>query len=232
MQLIDGLGLDKIIQQLKRQRAERNNIPRQGSAQPVKENVLAPDSWRMFARIGEQVALALACAHDQKIVHNDIKPSNLLLRTNGQVIVTDFGIGRLPVEDVSESDDQAVGTLIYMAPERFKGEGSPRSDIYSLGVTLYELATQSPIFDISRKTRLITAIREQEPRRPRKLVPALPVTFEKIILKAISKDPAERYPTARALAVDLRKFVVSQSNQSAQRGLWQRVTSWIQGWKG
>src|SRR5205823_8643144 len=100
--------------------------------------------WQSVARIGIQVAEALAYAHGQGLLHRDIKPSNLLLDTQGVVWVTDFGLAKAAdSEDLTHTGD-VVGTLRYMAPERFQGRADPRSDVYALGLTLYELLTLRP----------------------------------------------------------------------------------------
>ena len=127
MQLIDGVSLDKMIEQLKLQR-RRVEKKKRRVAEPNDVSLMF-DSWRGFAGIGEQVAAALAYAHEQGVCHNDIKPSNLLIRPNRQVIVTDFGIGRLNTDDRSDWNDREVGTLKYMAPERLSSPGTTRSDI-------------------------------------------------------------------------------------------------------
>lgn len=228
MQFVDGVGLDKIIQQLKLQRNSQKSVHVERTVAEVPQ--LTSDAWRGFAKIGEQVALALACAHGHGVLHNDVKPSNLLVRSNGQVIVTDFGIGRPQSSALSEEDDLAVGTLRYMAPERLAGGGVPKSDVYSLGVTLYELATQTPIFDIQKRSRLNEAILNQQPANPRRLVSDLPVQLERIILKAISKDPANRYESARAMAEDLRRFINRQPIKASGPGIVVRTIKWCFGW--
>ncbi len=230
MQLVEGVGLDKIIHRLKQQRIKRTDARRQRSSMAPRETSLTCDAWKGFAKIGEQVALALAYAHERQIFHNDIKPSNLLVRSNGQVIVTDFGIGDLQSEDVSDSDDRAVGTLRYMAPERLAGGGDARSDVYSLGVTLYELVTQTPIFDVPKRSRLIAAIKDQEPLWPTALIPDLPHALENILLKAMAKTPTDRYESARAFAEDLRRFILRQPIQATQGTFWQRALKWCQSW--
>ncbi len=118
---------------------------------------------RTIARVGLQVAEALAHAHDQGILHRDIKPSNLLLDIAGNVWVTDFGLAKADdADDLTDSGD-VVGTARYLAPERFRGESTPQSDVYSLGVTLYELLTLRPAFDERDRARLIDHILHTDP---------------------------------------------------------------------
>ena len=233
MQFVDGIGLDKLIEQLKRQRRRVTKKNRR-AAEPLGAK-LAFDSWRGFAGIGEQVASALAYAHEHGVCHNDIKPSNLLSRPNRQVIVTDFGIGVLEPKDVADSDDRAIGTLKYIAPERLTGSGSPSSDIYSLGVTLYELATQSPVFEFRKRGQLVDAILMNKPVSPQKRVPEIPPPFEKIILKAMAKTPSDRYATARELAADLRRFIDRLPIPTAETTPWTRVIdfgrNWMKSWR-
>src|SRR5262249_1226336 len=115
------------------------------------------------------------------------------------------------------SPGDIVGTIRYMAPERFGGQADPRSDVYSLGVTLYELLTLRPAFTDSHRARLMERVTHEEPPRPRQLDPLLPRDLETIVFKASAKDPADRYPTAEALAEDLRRFL-------ADRPIWARRT--------
>lgn len=227
MQFIDGAGLDKIIQDLKRSRMKQHTARRVSHfATPVHSN-LAHDSWRGFAKLGEEVAKALAYAHEQGVVHNDIKPSNLLVQSNGQVIVTDFGIGRLDQDELADNDELEIRTLMYMAPERWKGPGIPRSDVYSLGVTLYELATQAPLFDLTRRSQLVDAILKQEPVDPRRRRPDIPEQLERIILKAMAKDSQDRYTSATEFAQDLRRFIDRRPIQAVDKGLVRRLIDWF-----
>jgi WD40 repeat protein/serine/threonine protein kinase len=164
--------------------------------------------WQSVARVGVQVADALAYAAGQGILHRDVKPSNLLLDDKGNVWVTDFGLAK------AESDGEAltqtgdiVGTLRYMAPERFNGRGDVRSDVYSLGLTLYELLTFRPAFDEADRNKLVKQVMHDEPPRPRKLNRAVPRDLETIVLKAIARDPAHRYQTPADMVGDLQRFL-------------------------
>src|SRR5207244_7333989 len=122
--------------------------------------------WQSVARIGVQVAEALAYASSQGILHRDIKPSNLLLDEQGTVWVTDFGLAKAAdSEDLTHTGD-VVGTRRYMAPERFQGKSDPRGDVYSLGITLYELVTLRPAFVDFDPARLIERVVAEEPPRP------------------------------------------------------------------
>ena len=161
-----------------------------------------------MARIGLQVAEALSYAHGQGVLHRDIKPSNLLLDAAGNIWVTDFGLAK-----VGESSDgptctgDIVGTIRYMAPERFDAWSDRRSDVYSLGATLYELITLCPLFAGVAHAELIEKVLHDPPDSPRKLDSKIPRDLETIVLKAIAKEPADRYATAQAMGDDLRRFL-------------------------
>ncbi len=163
--------------------------------------------WRGIARIGVQVAEALAYAHLQGVLHRDIKPSNLLLDDRGTVWVTDFGLSKIEdQQDLTDSHD-VVGTLRYIPPEAFEGQSGARGDIYSLGLTLYELLALRPAFEETDRVRLVRLITGDEPPRLRKLNPEVPRDLETVIHKAIDRDPDHRYQTAAELAEDLKLFV-------------------------
>jgi WD40 repeat protein len=187
--------------------------------------------WQSVARIGIQVAEALDYAHGQGIFHRDIKPSNLLLDNRGTVWVTDFGLAKAasPDGDAGEAithTGDIIGTLRYMAPERFQGRSDARSDIYSLGLTLYELLVYRPAFDETDRTKLIHQVTHGEPPPPRKINRAVPRDLETILLKAIEREPARRYPTARAFAEDLVRFVEDKPIQARQVSRTERLWRW------
>ena len=163
--------------------------------------------WHSVARIGIQVAEALGYAHGQGTLHRDIKPANLLLDTQGNVWITDFGLAKgHDSEDLTHTGD-VVGTLRYLAPERFQGKGDARSDLYALGLTLYELLTLRAAFNESDRSKLVHQVMHEEPPPPRKLNPLVPRDLETIVLKAISRAPAHRYQSAAEFADDLRCFM-------------------------
>jgi serine/threonine protein kinase/WD40 repeat protein len=162
---------------------------------------------RSVARIGLQVAEALAYAHDQGVLHRDIKPSNLLMDLDGTAWVADFGLAKLAEGDNLSASRDVVGTLRYMAPERFDGWSDRRSDVYGLGVTLYELLTLRPAFDVPDQANLIRQVLRETPPSPRRLNRQVPRDLETVVLKAMAKEPAERYASADALAEDLRRYL-------------------------
>jgi serine/threonine protein kinase len=178
---------------------------------PGQSDLSSPDSHRRYARsvamIGIQVAEALEYAHHQGTLHRDIKPSNLLLDGQGTVWVADFGLAKASDSDDLTHSGDIVGTLRYMAPERFDGRCDPRSDVYSLGLTLYELLARRPAFDKADRAELIRQVTCEEPPRLRSLDPAVPRDLETIVHTAIEREPARRYPGAAALADDLRRFL-------------------------
>jgi serine/threonine protein kinase/WD40 repeat protein len=182
--------------------------------------------FRSVARVGVQVAEALAYAHEQGIVHRDIKPSNLLLDTHGTVWVTDFGLAKAEGTGELTSPGDLLGTMRYMAPERFQGQADPRSDVFSLGLTLYEMVTLRPAFAAAERAPLIEKMLHSEPPRPRQLDGRIPRDLETIILKAISKEPARRYQTAADLAADLQLFLADRPIRARRTTAVERFGRW------
>ena len=188
--------------------------------------------YRSVAQLGLQVASALSHAHGQRVLHRDIKPSNLLLDARGSVWLTDFGLAKEEGDDLTRTGD-VVGTLRYMAPERFTGAADARSDIYGLGLTLYEMLALRPAFLETDRAHLVQAIATQEPRPPRHFDPKVPRDLETIVLKAINKDPAGRYAAAVDMEEDLRRFLSDRPIQARRTSTWERVRRWCRrnsGW--
>src|SRR5262249_27048006 len=176
--------------------------------------------FRSVAQMGVQVAGALDYAHKQGILHRDIKPSNLLLDARGTVWVTDFGLAKAEdAEELSHTGD-IVGTLRYMAPERFTGWSDPRSDVYGLGITLSEMLPLRPAFHESNRAQLVERITRDDPPPLRKLDRSIPRDLETIVLKAIAKEPTRRYRTAGELADDLRRFLAGEPVRARRVGMW------------
>jgi tetratricopeptide (TPR) repeat protein len=163
--------------------------------------------WAFVARIGAEVADAVAYAHEEGVLHRDIKPGNLILDEHDRVWVTDFGLAKMSEHAGLTASGDVVGTLQYLAPECLAGAGGAASDVYSLGASLYELATLEPPFDAVTPAGLVKQITTTEPRPPRQLNPAVPRDLETIILKAMAREPSHRYATAGDLADDLRAFL-------------------------
>jgi eukaryotic-like serine/threonine-protein kinase len=182
--------------------------------------------FRAVARLGIQVAEALAHAHGQGVLHRDIKPSNLLLDVDGHVWITDFGLAKLEGSDGPTQTGDIVGTLRYMAPERFEGWSDRRSDLYGLGMTLYELLTLRPAFEAGSRAKLIDQIIHDPPPAPRKHHVRVPRDLETIVMKAIAKEPGERYATAEALAADLENFVTDRPILARRMGWFERAWRW------
>jgi WD40 repeat protein/serine/threonine protein kinase len=184
-----------------------------------------PQYYRSVARAGQQVAAALAYAHARGIIHRDIKPSNLLLDAAGVVWVTDFGLAKTEDDGLTNPGD-IVGTLRYLAPERFQGKCDARADVYALGLSLYELLVLQPAFAAEDRLRLIDQIKHAAPARPRALEPRIPRDLETIVLKAMDKDPGRRYPSANDLAEDLRRFLDDVPIRARPVGRGEKLWRW------
>ena len=226
MQYIPGIGLDELLARLTGRRPA-------GEESPTDEPFAIPDElassshadhFRALARLGLQVASGLAHAHVRGVVHRDIKPANLLLDPAGVVWITDFGLAKHVDENLTQPGD-ILGTLCYMAPERFQGVGDARSDIYALGATLYELVTRKKAFPDVKDPTQIEAL-SAEPPRPRQIEPRVPRDLETIVLEAMQKDPARRYATAAEFADDLRRFLDDEPIRARPIGVLGRAVRW------
>lgn len=189
-------------------------------------NVCDAGYWRNVARIGVQAARGLHYAHSQGTLHRDVKPANLLLDHEGTVWIADFGLARMAEqEDLTRTGD-LVGTLRYMAPEQFAGNADERSDVYSLGLTLYELLTLRPAFDETDRARLIRQMTDASPPPPRQLNPAIPRDLETVVLKAIAREPRDRYSAAGELAADLERWLEDRPILARRFRLGERLWRW------
>jgi WD40 repeat protein/serine/threonine protein kinase len=182
--------------------------------------------WQSVAKIGVQVAAALEYAHRQGIQHRDIKPSNLLLDTTGTVWVTDFGLAKADDQKNLTHTGDVLGTLRYIPPEAFDGHSDARGDIYSLGLTLYELLALRPAFDEKERSRLIKQVTTEEPMRLDRLNRAVPRDLATIVHKAIDREPAHRYVSAAALAADLQRFIDDEPIQARRVSSAERLLRW------
>jgi serine/threonine protein kinase len=255
MQFIDGRPLSDVIRELARlhhraphpdDRADREGpvsepagaatteIPTHGKTPlPAPWSPDAPITHRPFfeaaARLGIEAAEALEYAHSLGVVHRDIKPANLLLDTRGQVWVTDFGLARYHADAGLTLTGDLLGTLRYMSPEQAlarHGLVDHRTDIYSLVVTLYELLALRPALDGRDRQELLRQVAFDEPLRPGRLNPAIPRELETIVLKAMAKEPTDRYHTAQELADDLGRFLEHVPIRARRPSLPERVMKW------
>lgn len=246
MQLVEGVALDWIINRLQKSKgivyareiAAVHDVEKDAAESATRSGRSADrrtrqprglrgDSWRGFAKIGLQVSQALEYAHRRGTLHNDIKPANLLLDQSGHVWVTDFGVAReIDQSGTTEANDRLMGTLRFMAPERFRGQSDGRSDVYSLGSTLYELVTRSPAFSARNNGEMIQQVLKHEVPPPQEVEPRLPDTLAAIIMMAMAPEPSDRYESAAALASDLSHFLSGKptvAQRSVDRKWWRRL---------
>jgi hypothetical protein len=184
---------------------------------------------RSVAGLGLQVAEALDYAHRIGIVHRDIKPANLLLDAKGTLWITDFGLAQFYAENGLTRSGDMVGTMRYMSPEQASGRAvvlDQRTDIYSLGVTLYELLTLERALPGVTHAQLLDQLAHYEPRPARSIDKTIPRELDIILAKAIAKDPADRYSSARALADDLRRFLQDEPIHARPPSAWDRAVKW------
>jgi WD40 repeat protein/serine/threonine protein kinase len=227
--LLDGEGAQSTRPENERE-GRRYDRPHSRGLTPSHASPLSrstePTYYRAVVRLCVQVAEALAHAHAQGVLHRDIKPSNLLLDADGSVWITDFGLAKLEGSDGPTRTGDIVGTLRYMAPERFEGWSDPRSDVYGLGITLYELLTLRPAFEAATRVALIERVVKDSPVPPRRRDARIPRDLETIVLKAITKEPGERYATAQALAQDLNLFLEGKPIRARRTSLPEQAWRW------
>jgi len=194
-----------------------------------RSTLTSPAYFRTAANLGVQAALALEHAHQLGIVHRDIKPANLLLDGRGNLWITDFGLAHCQSHAGLTMTGDLVGTLRYMSPEQALAQRvvlDHRTDIYSLGATLYELLTLEPLFEGSDRQALLRQIALEEPKPPRRLNKGVPAELETIVLKALEKTPSDRYASAQALADDLGRFLKDESIVAKRPTAAQRARKW------
>src|SRR3954468_1705701 len=237
MQLIDGQALTSLLDGLRSGTREASDVtpandrdrtlaslnglsrePRNGNIEQTPTNVsVAPmraaetaDHVRVIARLAKQAAEALYAAHEYGVVHRDVKPSNLLLDDHGKLWVTDFGLARCRENQGLTQTGDVLGTMRYMSPEQALGRAAMidhRTDIYSLGITMYELATLHHPADEASNLQVYFDRKNQAPKPLRAWNHHIPRDFQTIVLKCLGEFPNERYETAKALAEDLGWFL-------------------------
>ncbi|MCX8117574.1 MAG: protein kinase [Desulfobacterota bacterium] len=199
MELLEGIPLNRVVQEGK-------------------------VSFQEIARWGAQIAETLGYAHQKGIVHRDVKPSNILLQKDGQIKITDFGIAHIedPSALVQTQAGEILGTPAYMSPEQVQGRPvDGRSDLFSLGIVLYELATRQRPFVGENMSAIFQAIVQAHPPEPSQINPSIPPKLSQTILRCLKKGPEERFQTGSALARALLESVeekpsVSQEEKGAR----------------
>lgn len=252
MELIEGPSLDHVIRELRG--AEKGEPPTEtpvpaddpaltaayepaprdsGSGSAVWTSSSLSSGSQYFdtvARLVAEVADALDYAHRHNVVHRDIKPANLLVAPEGRWSLNDFGLARVLEQPSMTATGEILGTPAYMSPEQIAAGRTPldhRTDIYSLGATLYELLTLRPPFDGERRDQVLAQIMHKEPRPLRSINKKVPVDLETICLKAMEKDPDRRYQSAGAMAEDLRRHVNRFAISARRVGPVGKTAKWV-----
>ncbi|MHC4340168.1 MAG: serine/threonine protein kinase [Planctomycetota bacterium] len=195
------------------------------TAAPGKETCV----W--LARLFADVATGLQAAHDMQVIHRDIKPSNILIASDGTPKVVDFGLARVGgTTQTLTTPGEVLGTLHYMSPEQagaMSEEIDARTDVYSLGASLYEALTLQPPFEGNDPVQLITRILNEEPPRPRRILPGIPKDLETITLRAMAKERGQRYANTLELAADLERFLRDERIEAKRPGPLMRTRGWM-----
>ncbi len=220
MELIRGQSLGELV----KERADAADDSEAHAADPGSDHYQRVAGWMA------DVADALQFAHDAGVVHRDIKPNNLILCETGRVMISDFGLAKDMTQEAATRSGQLMGTWRYMSPEQVRGGGAnvdQRTDIYSLGATLYELLTFQPAIPGGHEHEMIQKVLEHEPISPRKIIPRIPNDLEVICLRAMAKDVEARYPTAAELSADLRRYLNDEPIRARRIGLHVRLGKYV-----
>jgi hypothetical protein len=186
--------------------------------------------YQRLAGLVAEVADALECGHRHGVIHRDVKPHNLLLGTDRRLRLTDFGLARLTDQPHLTLSGEVMGTPAYLSPEQVRGDGARidhRTDVYSLGVTLYELLTRRKPFDGETREQIVTGICAAEPVAPRGVDRRIPAELEAICLRAMEKQPRRRYASAGQLAEDLRRFAEGRPILTRRRSRLEKAGRWM-----
>jgi serine/threonine protein kinase len=242
MQYIEGVSLAAIIAELRRQAGlgppdqQRTVAYRSPAGAPAaaetdaspmtalttEGSMRSPGYFYNVARLGLEAAKGLEHAHQEVVWHRDIKPANLLVDGRGSLWIADFGLAQMRTDTHLTLSGELVGTLRYMSPEQALAKRVPvdqRTDVYSLGATLYEMLTLEPVFGGNDRQELLRQIAFDDPRPPRRLNRHVPHDLETIVLTALAKAPAHRYASAKAMAEDLHRFLNDQPIKAQPEGL-------------
>ena len=242
MQFIDGQPLDRVISEMRERRlpasADRTKPygPSVGGISTLRSSLTSQPAGsseyiRGVVHLAVDAARALNAAHESGIVHRDIKPSNLLLDGSGKVWVTDFGLARRNTDATLTRTGDIVGTMRYMSPEQAAGQMAlvdHRTDIYSLGATLYELLTLEPAIPGEAGQALLRQIERHDPRPPKQLQPKVPLDLQTVIMKGMAKRRDDRYATADEFADDLQRVLDGKPIVAHPPTLLDRAIRWAQ----
>jgi serine/threonine protein kinase/Flp pilus assembly protein TadD len=235
MQYVDGLSGSEIIHMLRASAERGEEDPAPSSASSVLDAISkdrsseSPIYCREVARLGLQAAEALEYAHEQGVIHRDIKPSNLLVDDRAHLWITDFGLASSGGGSGLTLTGDLVGTVRYMSPEQTRPRSftvDHRTDIYSLGVTLYEFMTLEDAFPSDDLNRVVEEIQNREPVPARRLNPMVSPDLENILLKSMAKERDERYETAGDLADDLRRFLEERPVTARRPSVLLKAAKW------
>jgi serine/threonine protein kinase len=228
--------------------ADRSSTELTGPSRPPDraariDALLAPTEWlttqhgagkratyfRTVAQLGLQAAEALEYAHQQGVVHRDIKPANLLIDRKGNLWITDFGLAQFYGDTGLTTTGDLLGTVRYMSPEQASGRTAvldQRTDVYSLGITLYELLTLQPAVCGETREELLQQISTTDPRPPRAIDRSIPIELQTIVARATAKEPGDRYPSGRAMAEDLGRYLRDEPILARPPSTWDKAVKW------
>ena len=232
MQLIDGPSIADVIAEMRNERHPGDEDRESADTVVARRvDVLTRDEdgghYRAVARIGREAAEALYYAHENGVLHRDIKPSNLLLDKSGQVWITDFGLARVEDESQLTRTGDILGTLRYASPQQATGKRvDARSDVYSLGATLYELATLKPVFDNADRREVIKQVVAGNPVAPHTIDDRISKPLSYVISKAMARRLEDRYESAQEMADDLQRFLDGEPVKAKPSTLLRRARAW------
>jgi len=225
MDYVAGRGLDELIGERKKKCSGSDSS---SDSQPSPDATRSDqDHFRWAARVGADLSDALAYAHGQGVFHRDLKPSNFLLGDDGIVRITDFGLAKLSESDVHlTKTGDLIGTPQYLAPESLKGQYDARSEVYCLGLTIYELIASRPAFAAGSPAEVLSKITTTRPTELRKLNSKIPGDLSTVIEKAVSQEPESRYADAKAFRDDLLAFSEGRAISARRASTWQHAKRW------
>jgi serine/threonine protein kinase/WD40 repeat protein len=245
MQFIDGRSVAGVLDRLRGQGVEQAGLAADpdtpsaavtpGSGEKPQSGLatgngarppLPADHARTMARLGLAAAEALAHAHGHGVLHRDVKPANLLVDAQGTLWIADFGLAKAEDADDLTGTGEVVGTLRYLAPERFAGRCDARSDVYALGVTLYEMLALRPAFAEPDRLQLVSEIGWGAAPSLRRVAPWVPADLETVVHTAMAAEPERRYGTAGELADDLRLFLADLPIRARRASAWEQLRRW------